>query len=118
MAKPKGETTEAKISKRKMVADAFDAKGDLGPLELLEYIKEQYNAEIPIPMISSYKSQLKKSRGLVKGRKTKPASSREPAANGRVALKDVIADVVAVKHLFDRMGRRKLQSILDALPGE
>jgi hypothetical protein len=114
MAKSKGDAAESKMSKREMVKVAFDTKGDVGPVELQQYIKEQYGTEIPIPMISSYKSQLKKSRGLVKGRKSKPAAAREPAANGRVDLKDVIA----VKQLLNRMGHDQLQSVIDALNAE
>lgn len=114
MAKSKSDTLEGKTSKRKMVESAFNALGDQLPGDFQRYIKDKFNSEMGIPMISTYKSQLKKSRGLSKVRKTtKTRIVSEPAGNTRVGIKDVIA----VKRMIDSMGAKQLHSIIDAVGG-
>jgi len=62
MAKSKGD--EGPLSKRKMVEAAFKEKGDLRPSELQAHIREVFGTEVPVEIISSYKSQLKKKLDL------------------------------------------------------
>jgi hypothetical protein len=104
MAKSKGDG-EAKVSKRKMVDAAYKALGDAGPSELQSYIKTTYGEEVPVAIISSYKSQLKKKLGL--GR-----SSTKSSANAAVSGNVDLQDVLAVKQLADKIGAAQIATIL------
>jgi hypothetical protein len=60
MAKGK---VEGNTSKRKMVEEALKEKGNVGPKEIHEFILSKYKTDMSLQMISSYKSNLKKTSG-------------------------------------------------------
>ena len=106
MAKAK---TENGMNKREMVQAAFEAKGDAGPGELQAYISQTYGKDLPINIISSYKSQIKKKLGL--GRKNKKrgrgpakASVAKASSSGTVN----ISELEAVSQLVQKLGIDKV----------
>ena len=107
MAKAK---TENGMNKREMVQAAFEAKGDAGPGELQAYISETFGQNLPINIISSYKSQIKKKLGL--GRKNKKRGrgpgkatvAKAASSSGSVN----IAELQAVSQLVQKLGIEKV----------
>ena len=111
MAKAKME--DGGMNKRQIVQAAFEAKGDVGPGELQAYISETYGKELPINIISSYKSQIKSKLGL--GRKNKRRGRAAAVASvprAAAASKTVNLDELeAVTALVRKMGAEKLISL-------
>lgn len=113
MAKAKSE--DGGMNKRQIVQAAFEAKGDAGPGELQAYISETYGRDLPINIISSYKSQIKKKLGL--GRKNKrrgrgPAKATAPKAAS--SSKTVNLDELeAVSTLVRKMGGEKVIALVN-----
>ena len=106
MAKAKAD--DGSMNKRQMVQAAFEAKGDISPGDLQAYISATFGADLPINIISSYKSQIKSKLGL--GRKNKKKPGRKPgkasaAPKATSASKMVnLADLQAVSALVKSMG--------------
>ena len=105
MAKAKAD--DGSMNKRQMVQAAFEAKGDISPGELRAYISATYGADLPINIISSYKSQIKSKLGL--GRKNKKKRGRKPGSTAvpkaAPSSKMVnLADLQAVSALVKSMG--------------
>lgn len=104
MAKSKSE--DGSLNKRQMVQAAFEAKGDIGPGELQAYISQTYGREIPINIISSYKSQIKTKLGL--GRKNKkrgrPAGSQNVPKAVKLSKMVNLDDLEIVNDLVQRIG--------------
>ena len=108
MAKSKSE--DGSLNKRQMVQAAFEAKGDIGPGELQAYISQTYGREIPINIISSYKSQIKNKLGL--GRKNKkrgrPVGSHNAPKTAGVSKMVNLDDLEVINALVKRMGADKV----------
>jgi|GEM_PF-1956178 len=119
MAKAKSE--DGGMNKRQIVQAAFEAKGDIGPGELQAYISETYGQNLPINIISSYKSQIKKKLGL--GRKNRkrgrgPAKATAPRAASNSSSDTVnISELEAVSQLVQKMGGDKVISLVNLLSG-
>ncbi len=117
MAKAKSE--DGGMNKRQIVQAAFEAIGDVGPGELQAHISKTFGTELPINIISSYKSQIKKKLGL--GRKNKkrgrgPAKAtvaKVASSSGTVN----ISELEAVYQLVQKMGGDKVISLVNLLSG-
>jgi hypothetical protein len=90
------------MKKTQMVQAALDALGDPSPSEIQEYVKANHGTELSYAMASSYKSNINKKKGGGGGKRGGGSPS------GPVDL----ADVMAVKELYDRLGADKLHGIL------
>ena len=102
----KAKMGDGSMNKRQMVQAAFEAKGDISPGDLQAYISETYGAELPINIISSYKSQIKSKLGL--GRKNKKrgrkaGSGAAPKASSSSKMVN-LADLQAVSALVKSLG--------------
>jgi len=114
MAKAK---SDGELNKRQMVQEAFEAKGDISPGDLQAYILATHGKELPINIISSYKSQIKKKLGL--GRKNKksgrkpgvPNAPKVASSSGTVNL----ADFQAVSALVKSIGADKVIALATLL---
>lgn len=102
MAKAKAADSSG-LTLMKKVEAAMDALGDPGPKEIQEYVKEKFGDDLPYSQAATYKSIIKKRRGLSGGKR---GGNNTPS--GPVDLKDV----AAVKELYDRLGEAKLNEIL------
>ena len=108
MAKAKSD--DGSMNKRQLVQAAFEAKGDISPGDLQAYISATYGQELPINIISSYKSQIKKTLGL--GRKNKKrgrkagAAAAPKAASGSNMVN--LGDLEAVNAMVRRIGADKV----------
>ena len=102
MAKAKAADASG-LNKTQKVEAAMDALGDPGPKEIVTYVKEKFGDELPYSQAATYKSIIKKRRGLSGGKRGGGAGP-----SGPVDLKDVMA----VKELYDRLGEAKLNDIL------
>lgn len=103
MAKAKA-ADATKPNKTKMAEAAIDALGgDPGPKEIQTYVKETFGVEMAYSQAATYKSIIKKRRGLSGGKR-----GGGGGPSGPVDLKDVMA----VKELYDRLGEAKLNDIL------
>jgi hypothetical protein len=100
MAKAKAADASG-LNKTQKVEAAMTALGDPGPKEIQEYVKKEFGDELPYSQAATYKSIIKKRRGLSGGK-------RGGGPSGPVDLKDVMA----VKELYDRLGEAKLNEIL------
>ena len=108
MAKAKSE--DGGMNKRQIVQAAFEAIGDVGPGELQAHITKTFGTELPINIISSYKSQIKKKLGL--GRKNKrrgrpPGVKSAPKAAASSDMVNLV-DLGAVHELVQRLGAEKV----------
>ena len=108
MAKAKAD--DGSMNKRQMVQAAFEAQGDIAPGELQAYISATYGQDLPINIISSYKSQIKKKLGL--GRKNKrrgrpPGVKSAPKAVASSEMVNLV-DLGAVNELVQRLGAEKV----------
>ncbi|AMV24762.1 hypothetical protein VT84_10225 [Gemmata sp. SH-PL17] len=98
MAKAK---QEGKITQKAMVQAALDEKGwKVGPQELQEFIKEQYDTELATNIISNYKSVIKREKGG--GAKT---GGRKGGAQ--------FSDLQAVQSLVNRLGADQVKKLVD-----
>ena len=112
MAKAKSE--DGSMNKRQIVQAAFEAIGDVGPGELQAYITKTHGTELPINIISSYKSQIKKKLGL--GRKNKkrgrgPAKATASKVSSSSSDTVNIGELEAVSQLVQKMGIEKVISL-------
>ena len=96
--------SEGPISKRKMVEMAVGELGDVGPKELHAHIHKQHGVDISLQMISSYKSNLKKT-GSTTG------NVKIVVADGTIGLKDLSI----LTDLINRVGAAQLQSLIKML---
>ena len=108
MAKAKAD--DGAMNKRQMVQAAFETQGDVAPGELRAYISATYGKDLPINIISSYKSQIKKKLGL--GRKNKrrgrpPGVKSAPKAGASSDMVNLV-DLGAVHELVKRLGAEKV----------
>ena len=95
---------EGKVSKRKMVEEAMSALGEAKPGEMQEYITKHHGVEISAQMISSYKSNIKRTGG--------------GAAGGRVLGPDTsigLRDLATIRDLMSRVGPAQLQALIKML---
>ena len=109
MAKAKSD--DGSMNKRQMVQAAFEAKGDISPGDLQAYISSTYGKDLPINIISSYKSQIKKKLGL--GRKNKKRGRKAGASTSSKATSSVsnmvnLGDLEAVNAMVRRIGADKV----------
>ena len=112
MAKAKAD--DGSMNKRQMVQAAFEAQGDIAPGELQAYISATYGQDLPINIISSYKSQIKKKLGL--GRKNKkrgrPAKSATAPKAASSAGTVNISELEAVSELVQKLGLEKVLALV------
>lgn len=94
-----------KVTQKDMVREALGEKGWKVPtVELQTCIKDKHGVELPINIISNYKSQIKKAEGL--------GAARPAAAPGRKAAAGLnLADIEAVKGLVKRLGSEQVQQL-------
>ena len=103
MAKAKGEGNKAQ-----MVRDAVAALGDdAKPQAIQAWISEKHKVELTTTMISSYKSNMKKSGGKKAGR------GRSSSGGGKGG--DIFGDISTVQGLLAKHGKPNLSKLIDAL---
>lgn len=116
----KSKMGDGSMNKRQMVQAAFEAKGDISPGDLQAYISETYSADLPINIISSYKSQIKAKLGL--GRKNKKKRGRKagttaaPKASSSSTMVN-LEDFKAVSALVQSMGADKVMEMVEIAKG-
>lgn len=93
---------EGKVSKRKMVEEAMSALGEVKPGEMQDYITKHHGVEISSQMISSYKSNIKKTGG---------AAGRAAGPDTSIGLRDL----AAIRDLMSRVGPAQLQALIKML---
>lgn len=115
----KAKMGDGSMNKRQMVQGAFEAKGDISPGDLQAYISETYGADLPINIISSYKSQIKSKLGLgrknkKRGRKAGSAGAPKAASSSKMVNLD---DFKAVSSLVQSMGADKVMEMVQIAKG-
>ncbi len=116
MAKAKSD--DGGMNKRQMVQAAFEAKGDISPGELRAYIAETFSVELPINIISSYKSQIKSKLGLGRKNKRRGRTARVPAPRAAPVARMVnLEDLEVVSALVKRMGADKVIALANLAHG-
>src|ERR1700730_6569481 len=111
MARPKNTT----ISKMEAVRQAITTLGKDAPLlDVIKFIKQNFNVEMSRAMAYTYKSAaIKQVAGKRRGRK--PGRKAAPIANGRKAIAITLEDIQAVKALTDRIGAEKVRQLAAVL---
>ncbi len=105
MAKIKGDGE--KINKSKIVAAAIEALGgNPGPKDIIAYVKEHHGLDFSYALVASYKSNYMNKKGKV----GKKASKGGGGGSGGLDIQDV----VAVKGMLDKIGKAKLEAIIQA----
>lgn len=95
------------ISKMEAVRRTL-AAGVEKPQEGVEYVRREFGLEIPTPVFSSYKSQIR----------AKDNSSRPRSARGRVSpVGDPVELARDVKELVQRYGADAVRDMIDVLDG-
>jgi hypothetical protein len=98
----KAKAAEEKISQKKMVWAAIEAKGwDAKNAELQDYIREQFDTELAPNVISNYKSIIKRESG-------KPTGGKR----GRKATPQ-FSDLETICGLVNRLGVDKVRQLVD-----
>jgi hypothetical protein len=92
------------MSKRKMVKEAMDKLGDVGPQEIQQYIHDTYGVDMNTGMVSSYKSGIKKQLGGFSG-------GRAAAESSMVSLRDI----AVIRELVTKYGTPQLTQIIKTL---
>ncbi len=95
---------EGKVTQKSMVHAALSEKGwKVRAVELQTFIKEKYNVELAINIISNYKSVIKKEGG--KGAKRGPKTKHQ----GGVQFKDL----EAVQGMVSRLGADQVKKLVE-----
>lgn len=105
MARGKADAEGGKVSKRKMVEQALQELGNVGPKELQAHIQKAHGVEIGSTMLSSYKSQILRKQG--------GGGGGGGGRGGDAALE--VKDVAALRELIDRVGAGELQTLIKVL---
>jgi hypothetical protein len=120
--RPNGEQgSDPKTNKMEAVRRAIDSLGyEASPLEVQQFVKDNFGQEMTANMVSSYKSSIRKEAGL-KGKRKKRGRPRkdEPAtaATASTSSHDAVPwkDIRTIKDIAGRIGKKGLRELVELL---
>jgi hypothetical protein len=121
MARSKAEGNGGRTNKRQAVRDAMNVLGmDAPPGAIRDHLKKEAGLDMSTNMISSYKSQIRKTAGL-KGRRRRKGGRRARAEVAATPVPRAPGDGISIKDLrtlremADRLGGHRFKELLEVL---
>ncbi|HWG41488.1 MAG TPA: hypothetical protein VN688_01795 [Gemmataceae bacterium] len=120
--RPSGEQgSDPKTNKMAAVRLAMDSLGyEAPPLDIQQFVKDNFGQDIPSNMVSSYKSNIRKEAGLKSKRKKRGRPRKDEPATAVAATAsshDAVPwkDIRTIKDIAGRIGKKGLRELVELL---